>query len=321
MNDLSDLKFSLHSPASDKDFQTDWEAVSNSKNNVIAGFLSIGAKDGWQFQEGAPHELGLRFTRYMFKKFYLERSANFIDYKDIFDNALEAFSSAAQRNAEMAPRASVDGTVTGWYQHSVSRIVGFLGMASRQNGPYFEILINSAKTSMDDPHCYPFKALVLADNDEAKRRWETLSKMDKISSSIAYPKFYHTHYASPDAFLARYRKAHGKDPGPNSLRMLEGLQYLALKKMKAQTTGNCWMKQNKRQVLVLLFIETLTRRPELSVAGAWKLSHTLYKKWTQFTRDEIKTILSEKKGVSLDLAAIAEAKLKTISEKEGQRAT
>lgn len=315
MNDLSDLKFSLHSPAFDKDFQADWEVVSNNKNNVIAGFLSIGNKDGWKFSEGGPHELGFRFTRYMFKKFCIERASNFVDYKDIFDHALEAFASAAQRDAALTPRASIDATVTGWYQHSVSRIVGFLGMAIRQNGPYFEILINSAKTSQDDPGCYPFKTLVLANNEEAKKRWESVRKLDKISSPIAYPAFYHSPYQSPEAFLSSFRQAHGKDPGPNSLRMLEGLQYLSLKKMKAQTIGNCWMKQNKRQVLVLLFVETLTRRPELSVADVWKLSHTLYKKWTQYTRDELKAILSARKGISLDLAALAEAKLKTAPER------
>lgn len=308
MNNLSDLKNSLHSFEYSQELQTDWESISVNKDLIIAGFLSIGKKDGWNQEEGGPHQLGFRFTRYMFGRFCLENADRLNEYNDILKNAFSAFSPEGQKSDNLHPRTQIDGMVKGWYKHSVARIVGSIGSKQTQNGPFFEILINSARTS-ENKFCFPFKVLIFANKDEAIARSKCLSKLDQINSSLAYPQYYQTSHDSPEEFQIRYQKEHNKAPGPNALRILEGLKFLTLRKMKAQTVGNCWMKQNKRQVLITLFIETLTLRPEFSVNQAWTISLKLYKKWTQYTKEDIEKMVLDKKGICLDLARIAEQKL------------
>lgn len=309
MNNLDDIKYSLNNLDCSAELQRDWEAISSNKDLAIAGFLSIGKKDGWNQSEGGPHNLGFRFTRYMFSRFCAENGDRLCEYKDILSNAFAAFSVESQKSEKFNPRTSIDGRVTGWLEHCVVRVTGYIGSQRTPNSPFFEVLINSARTEINNSVCHPFKVVLFRNSSEAIERSHFLQKMVNATPSIAMPLFYHTSHDSPDEFRIRYQKEHGKAPGPNATRILEGLKFLGLQKMKAQTVGNCWMKQNKRQVLTTLFLETLTQRPELTIHQSWKLSLNLYKRWTHYTREELNKMVTARKGICLDLAIIAERKL------------
>jgi hypothetical protein len=241
----------------------------------------------------------------MLRKFWEDNARTLNDYADIFKSVVQSFSPSSRTN-ENLPRCFVDPSVTGWAKHVVCRIVGSVGSKDTGNGPYFEVFINSARPK-DSTRTTPFQSFIIRDKASAEQRWQSLLAAKNFPPNAAYPLFYLSQ-PTPDSFIEQYRKDHGKEPGPNSMRLLEGLKLLNLKIMKAQTIGNCWMIQNKRLVLVALFIETLTKRPELSAQETWNLSKTLYRKWKKHTRQEIETLM-QGKGMCLDLVNIARAKL------------
>lgn len=65
--------------------------------------------------------------------------------------------------------------------------------------------------------------------------------------------------------------------GPNSTRLLQGLSFLEEAILPAQKVGNCWIKQPIRTVLLLLFVELLTHRRDLSIEEAWSEAKAIYK--------------------------------------------
>ena len=297
--------FSKLSLYSDKEFKEDWEHISNKKDNVVAGFLNIGNKDGWKPEEGGLSETGFRFTRCMLRKFWEDNGRTLSDYKDIFERVVPSFSPSSRIN-ESLPKCFVDPSVNGWSKHAVTRIVGCVGSKDTGNGPYFEIFINSARPN-DAPRTTPFQSFIILDKASAMQRWQSLVSAKNFPFNAAYPLFYQSQ-PTPDSFIDQYRKDHEKNPGPHAMRLLEGLKLLNQKIMKAQTIGNCWMIQNKREVLAVLFIETLTERPELTPQETWNLSKILYRKWKKHARQEIESLM-QGKGMCLDLVKIAREKL------------
>jgi hypothetical protein len=308
MNNITD-SFAKISISLDKEFEDDWNHISNSKDKVLAGFLNIGKKDNWNQSEGGNHETGFRFTRCMLRKFWNDNEQRLGDYRDIFERVVKSFSPAARASGNQLynPRSFIDTTVTGWMEHSVSRVVGWVGTKNTENGPFFEVLINSAKKG-ENPRTAPFKTIILSNKSSAEKRWNDLMVVQKHHCTIAYPRYYQSQELSPASFIELYLKDHGKSPGPNAVRLLEGLAFLNHKIMKAQTMGNCWMKQNIRQVLVTLFIETLTHRSELEVHKAWDLSKLLYRKWKKHTTQELENMMTSK-GMCLDLVRLVQEKL------------
>lgn len=296
------------------EIEEDLSHISNNKNEVIAGFLAIGEKDGWKvLNEGGTHEMGLRFTRYMFRKFCSENATRLGEYKEILDSANRAFYSKATLAEDdeggIHSRVIVDATISGWKKHCVTRIISLVGTKPNKNGPFAEVLINSARSSRQNPYCYPFHVSILPNGAKAEARWKQLKNVSKINAEIANEAFYHSeNYQTIDLFKKDFRVAHAKDPGENSLRLLNGLEFLSSMRMKAQTIGNCWMKQTKREVLLLLFIQTLTHRSELEIKEAWNLSKSLYRKWKTYVRQEIGDMI-QKPGMIMDLAHLVKAKL------------
>lgn len=164
----------------------------------------------------------------------------------------------------------------------------------RYNGPFFEILINSQRTSIYETNCFPFQVHILQNRDIAENRWNQLKIIKLFSEEHARPIFYSPDLTHPGKFIELYRGQYGKDPDPNAMRILNGLKFLNTTKMKGQSTGNCWAKQPKRTVLVSLFLETLMTRPELSPGGAWKISRKLYSLWKKFYLNELKSLASQR---------------------------
>jgi hypothetical protein len=257
MNDLnSNLNSFTISSLYEKEMKGDLDFISTRKDKIIEGFLSIGKEDGRK-EEGSDYETGFRFIRYMFKKFFINSSSKLVDYQDILENTCQAFSINEQK--KMLPRAMADTTIKGWNKHAIGRIIGFVGTQPNPKGPFVEILINSARKDPNNPYCYPFQAIVLPNQETAEWRWNQLTSLRNLPETIAYPVFFPLkNEYTIEVFKEKFRKDHNKDPGPNALRLLKGLNVLTITKMKAQTTGNCWIKQNKRMVFVFLFIETLT---------------------------------------------------------------
>ena len=64
----------------DEEVKVDWDHISSHIESVIAGFLSIGKKDGWNSPEGNTWELGFRFVRYTLRKFWSKSSSRLSDY-------------------------------------------------------------------------------------------------------------------------------------------------------------------------------------------------------------------------------------------------
>jgi hypothetical protein len=242
----------------------------------------------------------------MLRKFWQKNSSNLQDYSDIFERTLKAFSASESKlgNTSLTPRAYLDPTITGWKKHSVARLVGNLGKDFNCNGPFTEILINSALTSLTDDTCFPFHVSILVNRDSAEERWKTLRSLKNLDAEIAYPVFYSSKLKNPQSFTEMYRKENKKEPGPNSSRLLHALDTLSQTPMKGQKTGNCWMKQNQRSVLASLYVEIVTHRPELTDSQAWNLSKKLYRKWVDFANQELDSMM-DKGGISSDLIRIA----------------
>ena len=111
-------------------------------------------------------------------------------------------------------------------------------------------MINSARSSRQNPYCYPFHVSILPNGAKAEARWKQLKNVSKINAEIANEAFLSLRKLPKLLICSRktFVSPHGKDPGENSLRLLNGLEFLSTMRMKAQTIGNCWMKQTKREV-------------------------------------------------------------------------
>lgn len=289
--------------------EKDWDVISGRKDNVIAGFLNIGIKDGWNQDEGEQHVIGWSFTRFMFAAFCEAQSSALAEYRDIIERVKTAFlSKITQEGLDFPPRAFPDSSICGWARHSITYLMGYLGSKKSENGPFFEVVINSAKPE-DSDYCFPFKVSVLLNKQEAIARKKQLRPAKEFADVVAYPLYFHSRNTKTiSEFKTIYRMEYAKDPGKNAMRILNALEFLEGSQMQAQVIGNCWMKQNERLVLPLLFIEIVTHRPELSHEKCWELAISLYKKWITYTKGRIEGMLNGS-GISLDLALLARKKL------------
>lgn len=288
----------------------DYQQIVGKKDRIVGGYLAVSKGEVAGFKEGGNSLVGLSFTRYMLRKFWHDRSSSLCEYKDIFERAIRSFSPSKQINCEQEdlPRIFLDANSRGWKGHLVVRMIGNVGSTYNKEGPFFEIMINSA-LNFENYQCYPFDTVILENSNVAEYRKKRLDGLKRCDENIGFDVTYFDDLISPQKFIDNYKLQNGKQPGPNSMRLLEGLKLLNNLEMKAQTVGNCWIKQAKRSVLVTLFIETLTLRPELSPKKALSVSKTLYKKWTAFNRTEIKKWINED-AFPRDLAAVALAKIK-----------
>lgn len=249
---------------------------------IIPGYLNLSEKEGWQ--EGGSTCMGNLFTRYMLLKYYFSFKNCLGENKEAIKNVVKAFSqvetSAHSLGGKSKPgslpkdtRICPDSTVLGWQKHAVSRLVGNLGTAYSPSKPCFEILINSQRESNDDPLCKPFSVSIQINEEESEKRRCRLATLKFVPAEIAHYTFYSGTLSKPKKFLEENRAL----LGPNSTRLLHGLSFLEETTLPAQKVGNCWIKQPIRTVLVLLFVELLTQRRDLSMEEAWSEAKALYK--------------------------------------------
>ncbi len=232
------------------------------------------------------------------------------DYRDIIGTSIKAFSPSElnKQDGLCNPRASIDSTVTGWGDHGITRLIGNVSLQYNEKGPFFEVLINSARDSQGT--CFPFSGCVLANRESAEIRWKVLKLEDSGTASVANDVYYSSFLTSPSTFIQEYTCQLGKAPGSNSMRILKGLEHASNKRMKGQTIGNCWIKQTKRCVLLSFYLEILTQRPEFNNEQAWRLAKKLYAHWKGSTYEEIEKLMTA--GISSQLRTLAEKKIADV---------
>jgi hypothetical protein len=261
-------------------YSEDLDCLQRFKNNVISGYLNLSAAEGWE--ESHDPRLGVTFARYILTQ-YIAKNKHLSKNQIVFEKAAQAFKNA--ENLFVQPktfpsdfrpkesRISFDSSVTGWQNHSVTHLIGNVGSTYNPSKPFFEILINSARSSLEDPVCHPFFISVHANEEELEKRRIALQKLKSVPEKIAGFSFYATYLKKPDEFLKLYQKK----LGPNATRLLNALIHLQNEILPAQKTGNCWMKQPMRSLLTALYVELITHRLDLTYAAAWTEAKKLYK--------------------------------------------
>jgi hypothetical protein len=249
--------------------QQDTEFLKQFPDAVIAGYLNLGKEDGWE--EGHDPRLGSAFTRLIVSRFYEIAKSNSSTNTKVIERVIEGLSERSR--FPLNSRVSYDSSVGGWQGHAISRLVGNLGSTYSATKPFFEILINSQRTSEDNENCTPFSISIYNNGNDLETRHQLLAPLKKAPVTIAHSSFYNLNRKSPSVFL----RENQSKLGANSIRILNGLDYLEKVTMVAQKVGNCWIKQPMRCLLTSLYIELLTERPKLTNEQAWAEATALYK--------------------------------------------
>lgn len=265
----------------------DENAIRKCKAAIIAGYLNLGEADGWT--EGHDNRIGASFTRNMLIKHYIDHENALGDNKQIFEKVIRAFlkvgavtSVAVTASIQVMPtknRACYDPSVMGWKGHAVTRVIGNLGSVYDVTKPFFEILINSARTSIDNPICQPFFISVFKNGEELEKRRKLLASFTLLPASLATDSYYAKYLKKPGDFL----KENQSHLGPNSTRILKGLQFLENTQVNAQKVGNCWIKQPIRCALASMFLEISSANLALTPEQAWTEAKGLYKQMQKTT--------------------------------------
>lgn len=256
--------------------------VGQFAEEVVGGFLNLGEREGWS--EGSDMRVGASFTRCMLKE-YVKKANPSNTNAEVIAKVIESFSNIG--DFETAPfrkepedghqpksnRIRYDAGVTGWQKHAVTRMVGNIASKYNPDLPFFEVLINSARNSKDNEICNPFVVTIYDNEKELDARRKTLASLKMCPAQLAHFSFYASYLKGPEKFMETTKLK----IGPNATRIFEGLIFLQNIELKAQSVGNCWIKQPMRSLLVSLYLEMLTERKELTPEGAWKEAVVLYK--------------------------------------------
>lgn len=261
----------------------DYDCLLRFKDSVIGGYLNLSEAEGWR--EGNDNRLGASFARYILCRYFIQNKEHLGSNTTVFEKVINAFKACETLLKPLYParegegqnptesRICYDSSVEGWQKHAVSRLVGNVGSAYSPSKPFFEILVNSARTSADDELCHPFFISVHANAEEMEKRRRLLHSLRLVPPEVAHVSFYASYLKKPGDFL----KMHQQKLGPNSTRLLNALVYLQDVTLYAQKVGNCWIKQPMRCLLVTLYVELIAHRHDLAPAEAWNEAKELYK--------------------------------------------
>lgn len=262
--------------------EVDKKLIQEHSQHIIGGFLNLGSEHGWP--EGHDNRLGAAFTKLILKKYYEDGKDRLGKYKPVFENALKAFSETGKlvttpftkeiedAHRPKTSRVAYDCGVTGWQKHAICRMVGNLASQYGSSKPFFEILVNSQRTSMSEVNCNPFFITIHNNETDLDKRRQTLASLKQAPSIIVHSIFYSDDFLKPEEFLEKYQDK----IGPNSTRILKGLAYLQSTTIKAQTVGNCWIKQPMRCLLATLYLELLSLETDLTPEETWSMAKEFY---------------------------------------------
>ncbi len=250
---------------------------------IISGYLNLSKNEGWP--EGFDSRIGATFTRYIFSTFLLLKGDQLHQHKDknIFEKVMKAFQNIGELTLygkeptegyrPKTSRVCYDSGIEGWKGHAISRMVGNLASEYSKEKPFFEILVNSARAG-DRPTCQPFFITIYANEKELDERRKSLSCLKNAPPELAQHTFYTKYYKNPENFLT----SNETKLGPNSTRIIHGLQYLQKTTINSQKAGNCWIKQPMRCLLASLYLELFSAQKELTPEEAMKGAKACYKK-------------------------------------------
>jgi len=245
---------------------------------IIAGYLNIKSSDGWE--EGGDRRIGASFTRYILVRHYVDGKYTAEFEQPVLEKVINCFSDIGDYKNDYAfndcspenSRICYDPGIKGWQDHTVCRMIGNLGSQYHPSKPFFEIIINAQQRNGNSV-CNPFFITIYRNEKELNERRKELSNFRKSDLNSASSCFYASSLKKPSDYLE------GKivELGPNSTRLLKGLQFLEKKQMQAQESGNCWIKQPMRCLLVGLFIEHYTNTQDVPPDKAWIKAQEAYK--------------------------------------------
>ncbi len=269
--------------------------VQNEAVSVVGGYLNLCEKQGWEDRGNDPR-VGAAFVRCMltdyvqnFPKYtshLAEKGMKTDEFETIMKRVVDGFENIG--NLIKSPfckeqpedghrpktnRVRYDEGVKGWKNHTVCRMVGNIASRYETRFPFFEILVNSARDTVENISCRPFRVTIFDNETELDKRRQSLAAGPQLDVSTAHHTFYSSSLKGPDQFMKTTRLK----IGPNAKRILEGLEFLNKVEMYAQRTRNCWIKQPMRCLLVGLYLEILSVRKELSPPEAWKMAMIMYK--------------------------------------------
>lgn len=267
------FKFTTHTTQTSKDEQL----VKSFSKDVIAGYLNLGFTDGWD--EGSDVRIGYAFTRIILLEYVKNQKQEASKNKEVFEKVFASFFGD-ESNFDVIDnirprksRACCDVGITGWKGHATSRIVGNLSNEYQPSKPFFEIIINSARNSADDPNCQPYTISIHDNEQQLDERRKNLASINSLPEKLAYHIYYPSYLKSPKYFFS----INQSKLGPNSTRIIEGLTFLENKTINAQKVGNCWIKQPMRCLLAILYLEIYSTHKELNPSEAWNQALTIYK--------------------------------------------
>lgn len=258
----------------DSQIKADEKVLEGFSAEIVAGFLNLGKSDGWPEGIGGA---GAMFISYILKKYTRENRDELGIHAPLLEELFQILQETRTSDTESTEglpknrRFVYDGNVTGWYEHTVTRMVGNLGSTYNPKNAFFEILINSQGDHQSDL-CRPFAITIHANVEVLNQRRQTLASYAKAPQFIAQKFFYSDDLWKSDFFLEKYQDK----MGPNSTRMLQGLSFLETVTLKSQTVGNCWMKQAMRSLLVGIYLELLTFQTDKTVQEVWEQALKLY---------------------------------------------
>ncbi len=262
----------------------DRKLISENSKDVISGYLNLRSEDGWK--EGSDPRIGAAFTRFILVNYFNQGKKLLGSNEPILEKAIETFRdigsfghhsllmSYEEGHRPRTNRVCYDQAIQGWQKHAISRMVGNLASTYDPSKPFFEILVNSARPSNDEPLCQPFFISIHENEKDLDKRRLSLALQVNAPSNLAHFQFYATQLKNPETYL----KENQDRLGPNSTRLLKGLDFLQKKTISAQKTGNCWIKQPMRCLLASLYLEFFSQCKEWSPEKAWEEATDVYKR-------------------------------------------
>lgn len=261
--------------------------IQENALEVIGGFLNLGVQVGWK-EYGNDVRVGAAFIRCMLTE-YSQSVSKLEGESDENEKILKRVSDCFANIGDLIQspfwekqpeegyrpktnRVRYDADVKGWQKHAVCRMVGNIASNYHSDYPFFEILVNSSKESIDSEICKPFYVTIHDNEKVLDKRRAVLSGLKLFPGEVAHPIYYSSSLKNPEVFLEKTSLR----IGPNARRILEGLTFLSNVKLYTQKTGNCWIKQPMRCLLASLYLEILSVKQDISPQEAWKAAKALY---------------------------------------------
>lgn len=275
-------------PSADCPISYERVLIESEAEQVIVGFLNLDDSEGWKVL-GNDARLGAAFVRCILSDYCKSISDSETateEEKEILDRTLECFENIGSLfsspffkkqpedgHRPKTNRVRYDEGVSGWKDHAVCRMVGNIASKYNSGLPFFEILVNSARSAPNKKISRPFYVTVHRDEKVLDHRRSELAAVRMLPSSLAHFTYYSSSLQDPETFMENSSLKFGS----NAKRLINGLTFLNEVQLYAQKTGNCWIKQPMRCLLAGLYLEIFSLKKDFSPSEAWEMAKLTYK--------------------------------------------